>query len=82
MWNCKTVKLNIHEAKAQLSRLIAAVEQGEEFVIARYGKPVARLVPIRPSTPTRKPGSARGKFKVPPSFFEPLPEEILDAFEK
>ena len=75
-------QINIHEAKTQFSRLIAAVEHGEEIVIARYGEPVARLVPIRPNAPPRKPGSARGKFKVPSSFFSPLPEELLDAFEK
>lgn len=72
-------QVNIHEAKTQLSRLIA---DGEEIVIARYGEPVARLVPIMPSTPNRVPGSARGKFEVPQSFFEPLPDDLLDNFEK
>ncbi len=72
-------QVNIHEAKTQLSRLIAA---GEEVVIARYGEPVARLVPIRPPASRRVPGSARGKFEVPSVFFEPLPEELLDAFEQ
>ena len=72
-------QVNIHEAKTHLSRLIAA---GEEVIIARYGEPVARLVPILPPTTERAPGSARGKFEVPPAFFEPLPDELLDAFEK
>lgn len=72
-------QVNIHEAKTQLLRLIAA---GEEVVIARYGEPVARLVPIRPPASRRVPGSARGKFEVPPAFFEPLPDELLDAFEQ
>jgi prevent-host-death family protein len=71
-------QVNIHEAKTQLSKLISA---GEEVIIARYGEPVARLVPIRPPTAKRVPGSARGKFKVPPEFFEPLPIELLNAFE-
>jgi prevent-host-death family protein len=71
-------QVNIHEAKTQLSKLIA---DGEEVVIARYGEPVARLVPIRPLIARRVPGSARGKFKVPPEFFEPLPDEILNSFE-
>jgi len=71
-------QVNIHEAKTQLSKLIA---DGEEVVIARYGEPVARLVPIRPSTAKRVPGSARGLFKVPREFFDPLPPEILNAFE-
>jgi antitoxin (DNA-binding transcriptional repressor) of toxin-antitoxin stability system len=72
-------QVNIHEAKTQLSRLIAS---GEEIIIARYGEPVARLVPIRLPTPKRIPGSARGKFEIPSVFFEPLPDELLNAFEK
>jgi prevent-host-death family protein len=71
-------KVNIHEARTQLSKLIAS---GEEIVIARKGEPVARLVPIRPSTKKRQPGSAAGAFTVPAEFFEPLPEEILASFE-
>ena len=72
-------QVNIHEAKTHLSRLIAS---GEEIIIARYGEPVARLVPIRSKKPDRIPGSAQGQFEVPSSFFEPLPDELLDAFEK
>jgi prevent-host-death family protein len=71
-------QVNIHEAKTQLSKLIA---DGEEVVIARYGEPVARLVPIRPPAAKRVPGSARGQFTVPRTFFDPLPKEILDSFE-
>ena len=70
-------QVNIHEAKTHLSKLIA---DGKEVVIARYGEPVARLVPIRPPADKRVPGSARGKFTVPPEFFEPLPDDILAAF--
>ena len=73
------IQVNIHEAKTHLSRLIA---EGREVVIARYGEPVARLIPIRPSSEPRKPGSARGKFEVPEAFFEPLPDEILDSFNQ
>ena len=71
-------RVNIHEAKTQLSKLISA---GEEVIIARYGKPVSRLVPIRPPVARRIPGSARGKFTVSPEFFEPLPTDLLNAFE-
>jgi antitoxin (DNA-binding transcriptional repressor) of toxin-antitoxin stability system len=71
-------QVNIHEAKTQLSKIISS---GEEIIIARYGEPVARLVPIRPPAASRISGSARGKFKVPPEFFEPLPAELLNAFE-
>ncbi len=72
-------QINIHEAKTHLSKLIAA---GDEVIIARYGEPVARLVPIKKAKPRRTPGSAKGKFEVPSSFFEPLPENLLQAFEK
>lgn len=71
-------KVNIHEAKTQLSKLIAS---GEEIVIARNGEPVARLVPIQLPVSRREPGSAAGTFSVPAEFFEPLPEEILNGFE-
>lgn len=71
-------QVNIHEAKTQLSKLIS---DGEEVIIARYGEPVARLVPIRPPAAKRIPGSARGKFTVPREFFEPLPTELLNGFE-
>jgi prevent-host-death family protein len=70
-------QINIYEAKTQLSKLIA---DGEEVVIVRYGKPVARLIPIRPPAARRVPGSARGKFRVPPEFFEPLPDDIKEFF--
>jgi antitoxin (DNA-binding transcriptional repressor) of toxin-antitoxin stability system len=71
-------KINIHEAKTNLSKLIA---NGEEVLIARYGEPVARLIPLRQPAAKRIPGSAQGKFTVPAEFFDPLPEEILNAFE-
>ena len=72
-------QVNIHEAKTHLSKLIAS---GEEVVIARYGEPVARLVPIRQETSRRVPGSARGKVRISKAFFKPLPQEIIEAFEK
>lgn len=76
------MQINIHEAKTQFSKLILCVERGEEVIIARYGQPVAKLVPYRRTSVPRIPGSAEGRFTVPPEFFEPLPEDILDAFEK
>jgi len=75
-------QINIHEAKTQFSKLIAYVEKGDEVIIARYGEPVAKLVPFRQTSIPRKPGSAKGKFAVPPEFFEPLPDDIIDAFEQ
>lgn len=73
--------INIHEAKTQLSKLIEAVEAGEEVIIARAGRPVARLVPFIPVRPERKPGLMKGQFEVPDSFFDPLPDDILEYFE-
>ena len=72
------VQVNIHEAKTHLSRLIA---EGREVTIARYGEPVARLIPIRPNSEPRTPGSAKGEFEVTDAFFEPLPDDVLDSFD-
>lgn len=75
-------QINIHKAKTQFSKLIAIVEKGDEVIIARYGEPVARLVPFQKRDTPRNPGSAKGKFTVPQEFFEPLPDDIIDAFEQ
>ena len=72
--------VNIHEAKTNLSRLLAQVEAGEDVVIARNGKPVARLVACQPPG-KREFGALRGRIKLEDSFFEPLPEAELDAWE-
>ncbi len=72
--------VNVHQAKTQLSRLLAQVERGEEVVIARNGEPVARLVSCR--TPAKREfGALRGQIRIDDRFFEPLPEEELAAWE-
>jgi len=73
--------VTVHVAKTQLSKLIARVEAGEEVIIARRDKPVARLVAIDPVQPKRRFGSMKGKVWVGPEFFEPLPEEELRLWE-
>jgi prevent-host-death family protein len=74
--------VTIHRAKTELSKFIARVEKGEEIIIARRDKPVAKLVPIsQPSKKPRVPGSWKGKFTVPDSFFEPLAEDELKLWE-
>ena len=73
--------VTIHKAKTELSRLIEKACRGEEIVIARGKKPVVRLVAIADSKPQRKPGALRGKLKVGPEFFEPLPADELEAWE-
>ncbi|HSG40422.1 MAG TPA: type II toxin-antitoxin system Phd/YefM family antitoxin [Thermoanaerobaculia bacterium] len=72
-------EVNIHEAKTHLSRLLLRVAGGEEIVIARAGKPVARLVPIEPK-PQRVLGQDDGLFEVPEDFDAPLPDEVLALF--
>ena len=76
-----TVQINIHEAKTHLSKLLIQVAKGEDIVIAKAGKPVARLVPFGHPVLPRKPGSAAGQIIMAEDFDAPLPEEILAAFE-
>lgn len=64
-------QVNVHEAKTHLSRLLVEVEDGEEVVIARAGRPVARLVPDSPLRKARKPGWGKGKIRVAADFDEP-----------
>lgn len=71
----------IHEAKTNLSRLIARAEKGEEVVIARGKEPVVRLVPLKKQVKKRELGMFKGEFEVGPEFFEPLPPEELEGWE-
>jgi len=73
------VKVNVHEAKTHFSKLLARAHAGEEIVIAKGGKPYARLVPLNVEEP-RKPGLLRG-VTLDKSFFDPLPEDELAAWE-
>jgi prevent-host-death family protein len=73
--------VNVHAAKSQLSRLLDAAVSGEEVIIAKAGKPMVRLVPIEPKKERRKLGTLAGQFRVPDNFDDPLPDEVLDAFE-
>jgi prevent-host-death family protein len=75
----KTV--NVHEAKTHLSRLLARVERGEEIVIARGGRPVARLLPYDQPAQRRLLGQDRGKVWIADDFDAPLPDDILADFE-
>jgi prevent-host-death family protein len=74
-------KVNTHEAKTQLSRLLRRVAAGEEITIANRGVPVARLVPVPPKKAQRVLGIFRGQLTVPDDFDAPLPEDLLDLFE-
>jgi len=73
----------VHQAKTQLSKLIAQAEAGEEVIIARGDKPVVRLTAVTEAVPKarRIPGRLKGQFELTDAFFEPLPEEELAAWE-
>jgi prevent-host-death family protein len=72
--------INIHDAKTHFSRLVERAEAGEEILIARAGRPVARLVPLGTRTQPREPGLWRGRVTLAPDFDE-TDEALLDAFE-
>ena len=70
--------VNVHEAKTSLSELLVSVESGEEIIIARNGKPIAKLSPV--ARGTRKPGRLRGRIRMRRDFEAPLPADLLEAF--
>jgi prevent-host-death family protein len=75
-------QVNIHDAKTHLSRLVERVEAGEEIVIARGGKPVARLVPLRTRTQPRRPGRWKGRIWLAPDWDSPeVNADIARDFE-
>jgi prevent-host-death family protein len=73
--------VNIHEAKTNLSRIVDEVAAGSEVIIAKAGKPMARLVPLNPPVPPRRFGLLEGRIKVPDDFNQPLPDDVIDSFE-
>jgi antitoxin (DNA-binding transcriptional repressor) of toxin-antitoxin stability system len=76
-------KLNVHEAKTHLSEYLTRIEAGETIVLCRRNVPIAEIRPLTRAEPPPRPeiGFAKGTFVVPDEFFEPLPAELLDAFE-
>lgn len=73
--------INVHEAKTHLSKLLMRVSAGEDIIISKAGKPVARLVAWRDPVVKRQPGLDRGQFVVPEDFDASLPTEVLEDFE-
>jgi prevent-host-death family protein len=73
--------INLYEAKTSLSQLVERAAAGEEIIIAKAGKPKARLVPLTTPVEPRRPGGWEGKVWVADDFDEPLPAEILAGFE-
>lgn len=73
-------QVNMHEAKSQLSKLVEEAQAGGEVIIAKAGKPVARLVPYDMQREPRSPGRWKGKIWIAEDFNE-TPQEVIDAFE-
>lgn len=73
--------VNIHEAKTHLSRLLDRVQAGEEIVLAKAGKPIAKIVPLAPAASKRVPGSHKGLIRVSDDFNDPLPPDLQKHFE-
>jgi len=73
--------VNVHEAKTHLSKLLERAHAGEEIILAKAGKPYARLVPLKADKPRRQPGLLKG-MRLTEAFFEPLPAEELKLWEE
>lgn len=73
--------VNLYEAKTRLSNLVDRAAAGEEIIIAKAGKPMARLVPLAQPRPVRKPGGGEGKIWIADDFDDPLPDDIMAGFE-
>ena len=77
------IRLNIHEAKTHLSRYLERLQQeGEVIVICKRNVPIAEIRPLPKRPPGKRPiGLLKGQIHIPPSFYEPLPDDLLDLFE-
>jgi prevent-host-death family protein len=71
--------VNVHDAKTHFSKLLEQAHAGQEIIVAKAGKPYARLVPLAGEPPRRRPGRLPGR--LGDGFFEPLPADELDAWE-
>lgn len=72
---------NLYEAKMALSRLVDRAANGEEIILSKAGKPLAKLVPFRRDAGPRQPGGWEGRVRISEDFDAPLPAEVQDAFE-
>lgn len=73
--------VNVHEAKTHLSRLLERVAAGEEIIISKAGKPMAKLIPLSKPQMDRVAGLDKGVLRIPEDFDAPLPEDLLELFE-
>jgi antitoxin (DNA-binding transcriptional repressor) of toxin-antitoxin stability system len=75
------IKINIHEAKTHLSWYLDRLSKGESIILCKRNVPIAEIRPIPQERKSERPiGLAKGKFKFPPAFFEPLPPKIMASF--
>ena len=76
------IRLNIHEAKTHLSKYLQRLAKGETILLCKRNVPIAEIHPLPAQGDSPRPvGLAKGQFQVPPEFYEPLPDKILDAFQ-
>jgi antitoxin (DNA-binding transcriptional repressor) of toxin-antitoxin stability system len=76
------IRLNIHEAKTHLSKYLAKLEKGETILLCRRNEPIAEIRPLAAKRKKPRPiGLYEGQIKIPPEFFEPLPDELLAYFK-
>ncbi len=76
------IRLNIHEAKTHLSKYLRRLANGETILLCKRNIPIAEIRPLPAGSDSPRPvGLAKGRFQVPAEFHEPLPDEILDAFQ-
>jgi prevent-host-death family protein len=77
-----TQAINLYEAKTNLSKLVERAAAGEEIIIAKAGRPLARLVSLKQSSKPRVPGQLKGRIFIAPDFDAPLPEDIASVFRR
>jgi antitoxin (DNA-binding transcriptional repressor) of toxin-antitoxin stability system len=76
------IRVNIHEAKTHLSRYLSMIRKGETIVLCKRNQPIAEIRPLQSRRDQKRPiGLAKGQFAIPKEFFEPLPEELVQAFQ-
>ncbi len=82
IYNQTMIRLNIHEAKTHLSEYLGRLEKGETILLCKRNVPIAEIRPIKAPMRGKRPiGLAKGKIKIRESFFDALPDDLLDAFE-
>lgn len=82
VYNMIMIRINIYEAKTHLSRYLHRLQKGETIILCKRNVPIAEIRPLKQARKSRRPiGLAKGQFEIPAAFFEPLPGEILSAFE-